>query len=248
MDAPREHRKLVAAQCTPLRFEPWCENTQRTCMMPGVARVGSRKKIFGGVGILTMSKGQRKANGSFELAESPSHLMRRCHPVFRRPVCRGKPGRTSDQAASTSCCYALEHMTGQPDRACRRDRHRIVLHLPIWCGACSKRGFVRATHGKDGPANEVAIKTLCGRRLLRAARMPPNGADTRAAATLPAPEAHPGFKALALYRRSAEKILPATAKTPSQGCGRRNQTHSRRSLAQLDGSGGPTFFRLAWRV
>jgi hypothetical protein len=62
--------------------------------LPGVTRVGfpdqnriDKKSLHNQLlrkfqGCPMNSKGQRKANGSFELAETPSHLMRRCHQYF----------------------------------------------------------------------------------------------------------------------------------------------------------------------
>ena len=174
-----------------------------------------------------MSKGQRKANGSFELAESPSHLMRRCHQFFGDLYARETgDGRLTKQQYLV--LYALEQHDGVSqtalvdatgiDRSTLADMVRRML----------ERGLLsRKRTEADGRANEVAI-SLAGRRVLRAARMAAERAERGLLEPLPAAERIRFVKSLALIAAAAEQYPSSNgAKPHRKAVGRRNQTHSR---------------------
>src|ERR1700748_3039401 len=58
-----------------------------------------------------MLKGQRKANGGFELSEAPSHLIRRCQQFYGDLYAREAGSRELTKQQFTLLC-ALEHNDG----------------------------------------------------------------------------------------------------------------------------------------
>lgn len=114
-------------------------------------------------------KGQRKANGGFELAEAPSHLIKRCQQYYGDLYAReaGSCELTKQQYTVLAALEgndgvsqtALVEMTGI-DRSTLAEMVRRML----------ERGLVsRERTEKDARANAVAITTN-GRRALRVAR------------------------------------------------------------------------------
>ena len=65
-----------------------------------------------------MAKGQRKANGGFELSESPSHLIRRCAQYFgdlyAHEAHLGIALGTSILAALAACIFLAERRDPAP--------------------------------------------------------------------------------------------------------------------------------------
>ncbi|HEY0282021.1 MAG TPA: MarR family winged helix-turn-helix transcriptional regulator [Rhizomicrobium sp.] len=121
-------------------------------------------------------KGQRRPNSGFELAEAPSHLIRRCEQYFGDLYTReaGNCELTKQQFTVLAALEnnegvsqtALVEMTGI-DRSTLAEMVRRML----------KRGLVsRERTETDARANAVAI-TGNGRKELRAARSAANRAD-----------------------------------------------------------------------
>jgi len=114
-------------------------------------------------------KGQRRANGGFDLAEAPSHLIRRCQQYFGDLFSReaGTSDLTKQQYTVLAALEnnegvsqtALVEMTGI-DRSTLAEMVRRML----------ERGLVsRERTEKDARANAVAV-TAAGRKALRTGR------------------------------------------------------------------------------
>ncbi len=116
-----------------------------------------------------MTKGQRRTNGSFELSESPSHLLRRCSQFF---------GDLYAYEASTSeltkqqftLLAALEHNDGVSqtalvevtgiDRSTLADMVRRML----------ERGLLSRERAEEDQRTNALVITPAGRKGLRSAR------------------------------------------------------------------------------
>jgi DNA-binding MarR family transcriptional regulator len=129
-----------------------------------------------------MMKGQRRPNGGFDLAEAPSHLIRRCQQYFGDLYAREAGARELTKQQFTVLA-ALEHnegvsqtalveMTGI-DRSTLAEMVRRMLEREL---------LSRERTEEDQRANAVAI-TAAGRKALRSAR---NAADRAEKAMLDA--------------------------------------------------------------
>ncbi len=129
-----------------------------------------------------MIKGQRRPNGGFDLAEAPSHLIRRCQQYFGDLYAREAGARELTKQQFTVLA-ALEHnegvsqtalveMTGI-DRSTLAEMVRRMLEREL---------LSRERTEEDQRANAVAI-TAAGRKALRSAR---NAADRAEKAMLDA--------------------------------------------------------------
>ena len=129
-----------------------------------------------------MIKGQRRPNGGFDLAEAPSHLIRRCQQYFGDLYAREAGARELTKQQFTVLA-ALEHnegvsqtalveMTGI-DRSTLAEMVRRMLEKEL---------ISRERTEEDARANAVAI-TAAGRKALRSAR---NAADRAEKALLDA--------------------------------------------------------------
>jgi len=132
-------------------------------------------------------KGQRKANGGFELAEAPSHLIKRCQQFYGDLYAReaGSCELTKQQYTVLAALEsnegvsqtALVEMTGI-DRSTLAEMVRRML----------ERGLLsRERTEKDARANAVAI-TGGGRKALRAARSAADRAEKLLLEALPPSE------------------------------------------------------------
>jgi DNA-binding MarR family transcriptional regulator len=133
------------------------------------------------------SKAQRKANGSFELAETPSHLMRRCQQFYGDLYAREPGARDLTKQQLTVLC-ALEHNEGvsQTDLVDMTDIDRSTL--AEMARRMLERGLIsRKRTEEDLRANAVAI-TPAGRKALRSARLAAERAEKRMLDALPAAE------------------------------------------------------------
>src|ERR1044072_8110204 len=114
-----------------------------------------------------MLKGQRKANGGFELSEAPSHLIRRCQQFYGDLYAREAGSRELTKQQLTLLC-ALEQNDGANqtilveitgiDRSTLAEMVRRML----------ERGLLsRERTEEDQRANAVAISAT-GRKAMRA--------------------------------------------------------------------------------
>ena len=154
------------------------------------------------------SKGQRRTNGHFELAEAPSHLIRRCEQVYADLYARDPGARDLTRSQLIVLC-ALEHnedvsqtalveMTGI-DRSTLAEMVRRMLERDL---ITKKR-----TEG-DLRAYAVSITAL-GRKVLRSARMAADRAERQMLEPLPAAERAKFIKYLAAIATAGEAITSA---------------------------------------
>src|ERR1700749_3834109 len=152
-----------------------------------------------------MLKGQRKANGGFELSEAPSHLIRRCQQFYGDLYAREAGSRELTKQQFTLLC-ALEHNEGASqttlveitgiDRSTLAEMVRRML----------ERGLLsRERTEEDQRANAVAI-SASGRKALRAARNAADRAEKALLEALPAPERQKFVKALSQIAQAAEQM------------------------------------------
>jgi DNA-binding MarR family transcriptional regulator len=161
------------------------------------------------------SRGQRKANGHFDLAESPAHLMRRCHQFYGDLYSResGTQDLTKQQYL---VLLALEHHEGKGisqtalvettgiDRSTLAEMVRRMLD----------RGVISRERVKDDQrANAVAI-TQTGRKALRAARLAAGRAEKAFLDVLPAGERGRFIKSLAAIAAAADTFATNGASHP----------------------------------
>ena len=150
-----------------------------------------------------MLKGQRKANGGFELSEAPSHLIRRCQQFYGDLYAREAGSRELTKQQFTLLC-ALEHNDGASqttlveitgiDRSTLAEMVRRML----------ERGLLsRERTEEDQRANAIAISPS-GRKALRAARNAADRAERALLDALPAPERLKFVKSLSQIASAAE--------------------------------------------
>ena len=150
-----------------------------------------------------MLKGQRKANGGFELSEAPSHLIRRCQQFYGDLYAREAGSRDLTKQQFTLLC-ALEHNDGASqttlveitgiDRSTLAEMVRRML----------ERGLLsRERTEEDQRANAIAISPS-GRKALRAARNAADRAERALLDALPAPERLKFVKSLSQIASAAE--------------------------------------------
>jgi len=151
-------------------------------------------------------KGQRRANGGFELAEAPSHLIRRCQQYFGDLYAReaGSCELTKQQFTVLAALEnnegvsqtALVEMTGI-DRSTLAEMVRRML----------ERGLVsRERTEKDARANAVAI-TGNGRKALRVARSAADRAERLLLDPLPPAKRTEFIKALSAIASAGEQFM-----------------------------------------
>lgn len=151
------------------------------------------------------SKAQRKANGSFELAETPSHLMRRCQQFYGDLYAREPGARDLTKQQLTVLC-ALEHNEGvsQTDLVDMTDIDRSTL--AEMARRMLERGLIsRKRTEEDLRANAVAI-TPVGRKALRSARLAAERAEKRMLDALPAAERARLVKLLSTIAAAADSF------------------------------------------
>jgi DNA-binding MarR family transcriptional regulator len=161
------------------------------------------------------TRGQRKANGHFDLAESPAHLMRRCHQFYGDLYSResGAQDLTKQQYL---VLLALEHQDGKGisqtalvettgiDRSTLAEMVRRML----------ERGHISRERVKDDQrANAVAI-TQSGRKALRGARLAAGRAEKAFLDVLPAADRGRFVKALAAIAAAADAFAANGASHP----------------------------------
>lgn len=166
-------------------------------------------------------KVQRKANGGFELAEAPSHLIKRCQQYFGDLYAReaGSCELTKQQFIVLAALEnnegvsqtALVEMTGI-DRSTLAEMVRRML----------ERGLVsRERTETDARANAVAISTT-GRKMLRTARTAADRAEKALLESLPQAERSRFIKSLSTIAMAGEAFA-------ANGAGKtRNKARRRR--------------------
>jgi DNA-binding MarR family transcriptional regulator len=156
------------------------------------------------------TKAQRPANGNFELAEAPSHLMRRCEQYFADLYAREAGTCELTRSQFTVLC-ALEHNEGVSqtalveitgiDRSTLAEMVRRMLERSL---------ITRKRTETDLRANAVAI-TPGGRKALRSARAAADRAERALLEALPAAERQKFVKCLAAIAAASEETLGSGA-------------------------------------
>lgn len=166
-------------------------------------------------------KGQRRPNGGFDLAEAPSHLIRRCQQYYGDLYAREASSSDltkqqftvlaaleNNEGASQT---ALVDMTGI-DRSTLAEMVRRML----------ERGLLsRERTETDARANAVAI-TAGGRKALRAARSVADRAERLLLESLPPSERSKFIKSLTAIA-SAGEAFAANGSSKSRRKGRRRR-------------------------
>lgn len=167
-------------------------------------------------------KGQRKVNGSFELADTPSHLMRRCHQLYGDLYAREAGARDLTKQQFTVLC-ALEHNDGVSQTALVERTGIDRSTLAEMVRRMLDRGLLsRERTEEDQRANAVAI-TPTGRKALRAARIAADRAEKALLDPLPPAERARFVKSLAMIAAAVEVLGHDSVKRP-----RRKISRSRR--------------------
>ncbi len=153
-----------------------------------------------------MLKGQRKANGGFELSEAPSHLIRRCQQFYGDLYAREAGAKELTKQQFTLLC-ALEHNDGASqttlveitgiDRSTLAEMVRRMLEKGL---------LSRERTEEDQRANAVAISPS-GRKALRSARNAADRAERALLDALPAPERQKFVKHLSQIAGAAEAYM-----------------------------------------
>src|SRR5271168_4311773 len=152
-----------------------------------------------------MLKGPRKTNGNFELAETPSHLMRLCHQLYGDLYAREPGSRDLTKQQFTVLC-ALEHNDGASQTALVETTGIDRSTLAEMVRRMLDRGLLsRERTEEDARANAVAI-TLSGRKALRSARIAADRAERALLEALPLPDRQKFVKALSQIAQAAEQL------------------------------------------
>jgi DNA-binding MarR family transcriptional regulator len=151
------------------------------------------------------TKAQRPANGSFELAEAPSHLMRRCEQYFADLYAREAGARELTRSQFTVLC-ALEHNEGVSQTALVEMTGIDRSTLAEMVRRMLERSLIsRKRTETDLRANAVAI-TQGGRKALRSARAAADRAERALLEPLPAAERAKFVKYLAAIAAAGEQV------------------------------------------
>jgi DNA-binding MarR family transcriptional regulator len=166
------------------------------------------------------SKGQRKANGSFELAESPAHLMRLCQQYYGDLYARETGERDLTKQQFTLLC-ALEHRDGVSQTTLVETTGIDRSTLAEMVRRMRERGLLsRERTEEDMRANAVAI-TQGGRKALKSARAAAERAERMFLEALPAPERPRFVKLLATIAAAGDGLAENGAARPRRKPGRR---------------------------
>lgn len=165
-------------------------------------------------------KGQRKTNGTFELAEAPSHLIRRCQQYYGDLYAR-EAGASELTKQQFTVLAALEHNDGVSQTALVEITGIDRSTLAEMVRRMLERNLVsRERTEEDQRANAVAI-TPSGRKALRSAR---NAADRAEKALL---DALPPGERLR-FIKSLVQIAAAHDQFATNGSGRTHTKVKRR--------------------
>src|SRR5215469_16400556 len=134
-----------------------------------------------------MLKGQRKANGGFELSEAPSHLIRRCQQFYGDLYARETGARELTKQQYT-LLSALEHNDGVSQTALVETTGIDRSTLAEMVRRMLDKGLLsRERTEEDQRANAVAI-SQSGRKALRTARTASERAEKAMLDALPPAE------------------------------------------------------------
>ena len=168
-----------------------------------------------------MTKGQRRANGSFALSESPSHLLKRCTQFFG-DLYAHEAGTSDLTKQQFTLLAALEHNEGVSqtalvdltgiDRSTLAEMVRRMLDKGL---------LLRERTEEDQRANAVAISPV-GRKALRTARTASDRAEKALLESLPPGERQRFVRMLSMVATAGEAYAMNGHAAP-KGRGRRRR-------------------------
>src|ERR1700748_1243080 len=152
-----------------------------------------------------MLKGQRKANGGFELSEAPSHLIRRCQQYYGDLYAR-EAGARELTKQQFMLLAALEQNDGASQTALVEITGIDRSTLAEMVRRMREKGLLtRERTEEDQRANAVAISPS-GRKALRSARNAADRAERALLEALPQPERLKFVQALTQIDQAAEQM------------------------------------------
>ncbi len=167
-------------------------------------------------------KVQRRPNGGFDLAQAPSHLIRRCQQYFSDLYALEAGARELTKQQFTVLA-ALEHNEGVSQTALVEITGIDRSTLAEMARRMVEKGLLsRERTEEDQRANAVAI-SASGRKALRSARLAAERAERALLEVLPASERAKFIKSLAQIASAADALAAnGSAKPPRKG-GRRKR-------------------------
>jgi DNA-binding MarR family transcriptional regulator len=155
-----------------------------------------------------MLKAQRRANGGFDLAEAPSHLIRRCQQFYGDLYAREAGGKELTKQQFTVLA-ALENNEGASQTALVEITGIDRSTLAEMVRRMLEKGLLsRERTEEDQRANAVAISPA-GRKALRSARNAADRAERALLDALPPAERAKFVKALAQIAVAADALNAA---------------------------------------
>ena len=166
-------------------------------------------------------KVQRRPNGGFDLAQAPSHLIRRCQQYFA-DLYATEAGASNPTPHQFTVLAALHHNPGASQTALVQitgiDRSTLA---EMARRMVDKQLLSRERTEEDQRANAVAI-TASGRKALRSARLAASRAERALLDPLPASDRAKFIKLLAQIAAAAEAhVVNGHAKSQRKAARRR---------------------------
>jgi DNA-binding MarR family transcriptional regulator len=150
-------------------------------------------------------KVQRRPNGAFDLAQAPSHLIRRCQQYFG-DLYALEAGARELTPQQFTVLAALEHNEGVSQTALVELTGIDRSTLAEMARRLVERGLLsRERTEQDQRANSVAI-SASGRKALRSARMAAERAERALLEALPASERPKFVRSLAQIAAAADEL------------------------------------------
>jgi DNA-binding MarR family transcriptional regulator len=167
-------------------------------------------------------KVQRRPNGGFDLAQAPSHLIRRCQQYFA-DLYATEAGARELTPQQFTVLAALEHNEGISQTALVEitgiDRSTLA---EMARRMVDKELLSRERTEEDQRANSVAI-TPSGRKALRSARLAAERAERVLLESLPASDRAKFVKLLAQIAAAADAHVPNSGAKPQRRGARRRR-------------------------
>ncbi len=166
-------------------------------------------------------KVQRRPNGAFDLAQAPSHLIRRCQQYFG-DLYALEAGARELTPQQFTVLAALEHNEGVSQTALVEITGIDRSTLAEMARRMVEKGLLsRERTEQDQRANAVAISPG-GRKALRSARLAAERAERALLEALPASERPKFIKALAQIAAAADALaMNGGIKPPHKGARRK---------------------------
>jgi DNA-binding MarR family transcriptional regulator len=166
-------------------------------------------------------KVQRRPNGAFDLAQAPSHLIRRCQQYFG-DLYALEAGARELTPQQFTVLAALEHNEGVSQTALVEITGIDRSTLAEMARRMVEKGLLsRERTEQDQRANAVAISPA-GRKALRSARLAAERAERALLEALPASERPKFVKALAQIAAAADALaMNGGIKPPHKGARRK---------------------------